>query len=53
MLLASDSGVPISREPGDYSNREWEKNHSKAKLFKEPDKIYYPPDEEGSYGGIQ
>ena len=28
------------------------KNPSKAKLFKELDKIYYP-DEEGSYGGIQ
>ena len=29
------------------------KNPSKAKLFKELDKIYYRPDEEGSYGGIQ
>ena len=29
------------------------KNPSKAKLFKELDKIYYHPDEEGSYGGIQ
>ena len=29
------------------------KNHSKAKLFKELNKIYYHPDEEGSYGGIQ
>ena len=51
-MLASDSGVPISTEPADDSNREW-KNPSKAKLFKELDKIYYPPDEEGSYGGSQ
>ena len=29
------------------------KNPSKAKLFKELDQIYYRPDEEGSYGGIQ
>ena len=29
------------------------KNRSKAKLFKELDKIYFHPDEEGSYGGIQ
>ena len=29
------------------------KNRSKANLFKELDKIYYHPDEEGSYGGIQ
>ena len=29
------------------------KNPSKIKLFKELDKIYYHPDEEGSYGGIQ
>ena len=29
------------------------KSPSKAKLFKELDKIYYRSDEEGSYGGIQ
>ena len=29
------------------------KSPSKAKLFKELDKIYYHPDEEGSYGAIQ
>ena len=29
------------------------KNFRKANLFKELDKIYYHPDEEGSYGGIQ
>ena len=29
------------------------KNRSKAKLFKELYKIYYRPDEEGSYGWIQ
>ena len=29
------------------------KNPSKDKPFKELDKIYYHPDEEGSYGGIQ
>ena len=28
-------------------------NPSKNKLSKELDKIYYQPDEEGSYGGIQ
>ena len=29
------------------------KNLSKAQLFKELDKIYYRPDEERAYGGIQ
>ena len=29
------------------------KNHSNAKLFKELEKIYYHPEEECSYGGIQ
>ena len=29
------------------------KNPSKAKLFKELEIMYYHPDEEGSYGGIQ
>ena len=51
-LVASASGVPISTEPSDDSNREWE-NPSKAKLLKELDKIYYRPDEEGYYCGIQ
>ena len=52
-FLASTSGDPISTEPADDSNREAAKILSKAKLFKELDKIYYRPDEEGSYGGIQ
>ena len=29
------------------------KNSSKVTLYKEQDKIYYHPEEEGSYGGIQ